>query len=271
MVARPYVLTRRQAADGISLCLDKVSHALGGAEIVCQHGGDETVAVYLYTVAIEELGKALLIDDLFAKGGGDGSLEVPRQWFRVKTAHKEKFERAHAMLPEEAIAYQKVDVYYDPEKIPSEHGGRLADGMEMLKACHDLESRLCRESGAAPLERYRGYVVVRDYDRDTGVHTVTLSTPLPYEAGRVFTTVPYDIATRKNMLYADWDDANKRWNRDATIAPTRFVADDDDIRRSVEVDKDESELYPDAVLGAISSFRGAVSAREWASGATFAG
>ena len=264
-------MTRRQAADGISLCLDKVAHALGGAEIVCRHGGDETVAVYLYTVAIEELGKALLIDDLFAKGGGGDGLEVQRRWFGGRAAHKEKFERAHAMLPEEAIAYQEVDVYCDPEKVPSEHRSRPDNGVKMLKACHDIEFRFYKAAGGAPPERHEGYVVERDYNPATGIYTVTMSTPLPYEAGRVFITVPYDIATRQNMLYADWDDTNKRWNRDTAISPTRFVMDDDDIRRSVEVDKDDSELYPDAVLGNISAFRDAASAYEWASGARFAG
>ena len=111
MAAEPYTMTRKQAAEGVALCLDKVVHSLGGAEIVCRHGGDETVAVYLYTVAIEELGKALLLDDLFAKSAG-GCLEVPRQWFGGRGAHRAKFERAHASLPEEAIAYQEADVCY---------------------------------------------------------------------------------------------------------------------------------------------------------------
>ena len=270
MAGKPYAMTRRQAADGIALCLDKVSHALGGAEIVCRHGGDETVAVYLYTVAIEELGKALLIDNLF-RDGGDGDLEVPWQWFRGRDAHQLKFKKAHSVLPEECIAYHMVDVCYDQEKIPRDHAKRLEDGLVMLKACHDIESRLYRMSGTEPPERYKGYVVTREHDRATGRTAVTLSTPLPFDAGRVFITVPYDFATRKNMLYADWDDEKKMWNRDATIGPTKFVASDDDIRRSVEVDKDESELYPDAVLGAISAFREAVSAIEWASGAEFTG
>lgn len=133
MAAGPFSMTRRQAAAGIALCLDKVAHALGGAEIICRHGGDETVAVYLYTVAIEELGKALLIDDLFAKDGGDGNLEVPRKWFGGRTAHKEKFDRAYEILPEGAIAYQMIDIASDPEKIPRGHADRLERGKKIPK------------------------------------------------------------------------------------------------------------------------------------------
>lgn len=264
-------MTRRQAAAGIELCLDKVAHALGGAEIICRHGGDETVAVYLYTVAIEELGKALLIDDLFAKGSGDGNLEVPRQWFSGWTAHRDKFVRACKALSAEALAYQKIDVASDSEKVPREHADRLEDGKKCLKLLQEIESNLYRTHGITPPERYGDFVIVRDHDRAKGTFTVTASTPLPYDAGRVTTTVPYDFATRKNMLYADWDDEKKRWNNDTTIGPTRYVRDDNDIWRSVEVDKDESELYPDAVLGSISAFRDEVSAYKWASGADFAG
>ena len=214
--------------------------------------------------------KPVLIDGLF-EDGADGDLEVPRHWFGGPGAHPLKFKEAHSLLPEECIVYHMADVCYDQEKIPRDHAERLEGGMDALKACHATESKFYKMSGVEPPEHYRGYVVTREHDRTTGRTAVTLSTPLPYDAGRVFVTVPYDFATRKNMLYADWDDEKKRWNTDATIGPTKYVASDDDIRRSVEVDKDESELYPDAVLGAISAFRGAVSARDWKSGSKFAG
>lgn len=269
MAAGLFAMTREQAAAGIALCLEKVKHALGGAEIMCRHGGDEAVAVYLYTVAIEELGKALLIDDLLAKGGGGGSLEVPKQWFGGSTAHKEKFKRACALLPEEAVAYQKIDIGSDSEKIPRGHADRLERGKKYLKICHDMESDTYKRQGVTPPERHKDYVIVHDHDEAKGTLTVTVSSPLPYDAGRAFITLPYDFVTRKNMLYADWDDEKKRWNNDATIGPTKYVRDKNDRWRSVEVDKDESELYPDAVLGAISAFSDAVSAYEWASGARF--
>lgn len=270
MATKPYAMTRKQAAEGIALCLDKVAHALDGAEIVCQHGGDETVAVYLYTAAIEELGKALLLNDLFAKSEA-GVLEVPRQWFGGRGAHGAKFERAHAILPDEAVAYQEADVCYDQEKIPRDHADLLEDGKRALEKRHDAEPDLCRLRGTTPPERRGDRVITRDYDKDAGTLTIRVSTPLAYEAGKVFVTVPYDFATRKNMLYADWDDRKKRWNGDATIGLTRFVPDDNDSRRSVEVEKDEEETYPDAVLGAISAFREAAAALEWASGARFGG
>ena len=33
MAAEPYTMTRKQVAEGVALCLDKVAHSLGGAEI----------------------------------------------------------------------------------------------------------------------------------------------------------------------------------------------------------------------------------------------
>lgn len=271
MAKGPYIMTRGQAAAGIVLRLDKVSYALNGAEIICKHGGDETVAVYLHTVAIEELGKALLIDGLFAGSGGGRDLEVPREWFVGTSAHDQKFERALSALPEEAIAYQMADVCCDQEKVPRGHAKRLEGGQAALKDIHDIESKLYRMYGGEPPRRHKGCVITYDYDRATGRRTSTASPSLLYDAGRVHITVPYDFATRKNMLYADWDDEKKRWNSDATIGPTKYVTSEDDIRLSVEVDKDKSELYPDAVLGAISAFRDAVSTFEWASGAEFTG
>ena len=94
MAERHYTMTPGQAEDGFRLCLDNVSHALDGAEIMCRHGGHETVAVYLYTVAIEEFGKALLLKDAVEKGGKDGLLSVPAKWFGGRHAHKAKFDRA---------------------------------------------------------------------------------------------------------------------------------------------------------------------------------
>ena len=252
-------MTPGQAEDGIGLCLGNVSHALDGAEIVCRHGGHETVAVYLYTVAIEEFGKALLLRDAIEEGGGDGPLSVPAEWFGGRRAHGIKFKRACSALPEECITYQYIDAAWETEKMPWETATpeRLWDLEAARRVVRDVESRCCERHGVQAPGRAGRYCFERSYDKAAGKHTLRMySAPADDDAGRVHVAIPFDMATRKNMLYADWDDGKKRRNADVTIGPTKFVPDDDDIRRNMEVDKEDEEVYPGAVLAAISAFRG---------------
>lgn len=260
MAERHYTMTLGQAEDGLRLCLDNVSHALDGAEIMCRHGGHETVAVYLYTVAIEEFGKALLLKDAVEKGGKNGPLSVPAKWFGGRHAHKAKFDRACSALPEECITYQYIDVAWEIEKMPRETATvkRLQDFEAVRQILRDLELGPCGKHGVQEPERIGKYYYEHKYDKVTGKHTLRMYSALTNDdddAGRVHVAIPFDMATRKNMLYADWDDAKKRWNVDVTIGPTKFVPDDDDIRRNMEVEKEDEEVYPGAVLGAISAFR----------------
>lgn len=259
MADRHYTMTLEQAKDGLRLCLDNVSHALDGAEIMCRHGGHETVAVYLYTVAIEEFGKALLLKDAIEKEGKGGPLSVPAKWFGGRHAHKAKFGRACSALPEECITYQYIDVAWEIEKMPRETATakRLQDLEAVRQDVRDLESSFYRKYGVQEPERIGKHYSERSYDSATGKHTLRMySAPTDDDTGRVHVAIPFDMATRKNMLYADWDDAKKRWNADVTIGPTKFVPDDDDIRRNMEVEKEDEEVYPGAVLCAISAFRG---------------
>ena len=252
-------MTPGQAEDGFRLCLGNVSHALDGAEIMCKHGGHETVAVYLYTVAIEEFGKALLLRDAIEKGRGGGPLPVPAEWFGGRRAHGIKFERACDALPEECITYQYIDAAWETEKMPRETATpeRLRDLEATGRMVRDVESRCGEKHGVRATGLAGRYCFERSYDKATGKHTLRMySTPADDDAGRVHVAIPFDMATRKNMLYADWDDGKKRRNADVTIGPTKFVPDDDDIRRNMEVDKEDEEVYPGAVLAAISAFRG---------------
>lgn len=257
MAGRQYAMTPGQAEDGVRLCLGNAAHALDGAEIMCRHGGHETVAVYLYTVAIEEFGKALLLKDAAKEHNGSGPVTVPAAWFSGRDAHKIKFGRAHEALPDECIVYQYIDAAWETEKMPRETASveRMRELEAARKNIQDAELRFHKRHGMEGPKRRGGYYFEHSYDKSTGKHTYRMYSTLVRDAGKVHVAIPFDMATRKNMLYADWDDAKKRWNEDVTIGPTKFVPDDDDIGHSVEVDKDDEEVYPDAVLAAISAFR----------------
>ena len=59
-----YRLTKVQLEDGTKLCLKKVLTILDDVEILCVNYGSEATSVSLYTIAVEEYGKFLLLKEI---------------------------------------------------------------------------------------------------------------------------------------------------------------------------------------------------------------
>ena len=58
---KPYKLSSDQVEDGVRLCGVKVTQLLKDVETLCYAGGNEATSAFLYTMALEEFGKALLL------------------------------------------------------------------------------------------------------------------------------------------------------------------------------------------------------------------
>ena len=242
MKQKNYYLTEEQITKGIKLCMNKVNQILNDVEILCKNEGHETTAVYLYTIALEEYGKSLLLTKSLSKIPEPKGIPVDITLFKGKQAHNLKFEVALNELPEECQIYQDVDLLTEQHKLPSEYQKHAREAAETQK----ILQRSIKRSDMVVVER------IIDLNGDV-YQTARLR--VPPVTGRISFSLPFDFAVRKNLLYVNWDPENKWWNDDVTIDPYEIVADDFDLTKEVEKEKDEEKLFPEIVLIAIESFR----------------
>lgn len=223
MNTKIYYLSKEQINEGIYLCLKKVEQILNDVEILCQNDGNETSSVYLYTIAVEEFGKSLLLEECLNKSPELKGIPVSANLFTGFKAHELKFSKAFHELPDECLSYYDVDPWSEKHKIPGEHKERLQDAIEMQESLQKLEKKW------------------------------------PNLEVRVTMELGFDFPIRKTLLYVNWDPVNKMWNKDVTINPYKTILDDD--WKDQEVEKDEDEIYPEKILHAIESFRDVLTER----------
>ena len=218
MSTKTYYLSKEQIGEGIDLCLKKVQQILNDVEILCQNDGDETSAVYLYTVAVEEFGKSLLLEECLNNPPEPKGIPVSTNLFTGLKAHELKFSKAFHELPDECVGYYNVNPWDEKHKIPSEYKERLRDVMKAQESLKKLEKKW-------PNVEFR-------------VESMELG---------------FDFPIRKTLLYVNWDPVNEIWNKDVTISPYKTILDDN--WEDQEVEKDEDEVYPEKILQAVKSFR----------------
>lgn len=215
---RIYYLSKDQIDEGVRLCVQKIRQILDDIEILCKNGGDETTAVFLYTIALEEFGKSLLLKECLNTPIEPKGIPVSLNLFQGVEGHDLKIGHALDVLPEECQIYQDVNLLDEGHKLPPEHRKYARDAPKLQEAFQKLEK-----------EFPNGRFLVGSF------------------------ALPFDFATRKNLLYVNWDPENKRWNDDVTIDPYKIIEDYDGGER--EVEKNEEEIYPEKILIAIESFR----------------
>lgn len=98
----PYLLTEEQVNEGIKLCKSRITSLLHDAEIVCKNVNNSKNAVGLYTIAIEECGKLLLLQDsLKSERNSGGIISIDKEIFGKGSGHtKIKFNRILPILPD---------------------------------------------------------------------------------------------------------------------------------------------------------------------------
>ncbi len=108
-----YKMTREQVVGGIHSCLINVRHLLKAVESLISKNCDSSIALGLYTFAIEEFGKAIHLKSCIKRMKKE--YDVPK---RIFSDHDYKFNRALAMLPMEsksAVRGIKIDVNKNPK------------------------------------------------------------------------------------------------------------------------------------------------------------
>jgi len=211
-------LTEEQIKEGVKLCIKKVNDLISDCEILCNNNGNEATAVSLYTIALEEFGKASLLQKSLNEKPERKGIPVSLELFQGVKGHYLKMAEAMDLLPEECQIYQKVDLENEAHKLPSGYKQFGRDVPKMREAFRELQSK---------------------------------NPHISYGIGRF--DLPFDFETRKNLLYVTWDPENKRWNDDVTIEEYEIV--ETDRGDEEEVEKNSEELYPDILLIAIDSFR----------------
>ena len=180
---KSFLLTKTQLDTGITLCISKVHQLLNDTEILCKNNGNESTAVALYTIAIEEFGKSLLLKKCI-QASNEGKFQVPQTIFgRGSQPHGPKFDEAFLELPEECQVYQTIDSLHDGDKFPPKYKNHHHEAKKMAE---DLEK----------------------------IH--------PEIDTEVSFSLPFDFEVRKNALYVDWDDEKKRWCQSLEIEPYQY-------------------------------------------------
>lgn len=96
-------MTQNQIEEGITRCKSKIDNLLYDAETICNKRNTATVAVGLYTIALEECGKLLLLQDVLTTSANpDGTFNVNEEIFgRGRGGHTtSKFNRILHYLPD---------------------------------------------------------------------------------------------------------------------------------------------------------------------------
>jgi AbiV family abortive infection protein len=98
-----YFLTEEQVKKGIELCKGRITSLLHDAEIICKDVNNSKNAVGLYTIAIEECGKLLLLQDsLQFQRNADDKISLDGEIFGKGLGHtKIKFNRILTNLPDD--------------------------------------------------------------------------------------------------------------------------------------------------------------------------
>lgn len=176
-----YFLEEAELRAGIRVCCQKVNGLLNGVLVLVNDRGSLSLALALYTLAIEEHGKALMLRDNLSGEMVAGKYAVSKGIF---AAHDQKFARASEDLPLDCTEILRVVTVTSNPKYESTTISYPAD-------LH--ESGLFEETDLA-LVSVPGY------------STGTLADATGYGS-----VVPVSISERLRSFYVDWDDHNKQW------------------------------------------------------------
>ncbi len=242
---RSYAIPVDKVKDGVQLCGVKVAHLLQDTEMLCHAGGHEATAIFLYTVALEEFGKALLLRDLLGKESADSTIRVPGGYFAGPSAHRKKIDRAMHHLPPECIQFMEFDM------VGGNGGSPIAASIagECSAAIRQIErsSRRILASGG----QAKGYSV----EENAHIMAAEGDQVGSVSGARTRGQARYDERTRYSRMYINWSDKGRYWNVRDTIGPLRITVCDDDAAFGVKVDRGGQVGYPRGLIEAIRVFR----------------
>ena len=96
-----FEISREKLSEGIQYCLDNITILLDKSQNACQKLTDNSIALGLYTFAVEEFGKLIILKE--AQKENKEKYLIPKDIFKGQKAHKIKFKKAIENLPDECI------------------------------------------------------------------------------------------------------------------------------------------------------------------------
>jgi len=179
-------MNRKEISQGISNCMDKSEKLLNDAEILLNNKGNLTNILGLYTFALEEYGKGLLLQDIIK--AHKTKFEVPSNLFGrgkgTKKAHEKKFTRALSEFPEDAVRF-----------FP---GIRIFHNINMENKVITVGPK-GKKITVSP-----GITGIFEISDDDKSYDDSIEPDFDHD----FVT---DFSSRLRCFYVDWDDTNKCW------------------------------------------------------------
>jgi AbiV family abortive infection protein len=206
-----YLINGDDLQKGIKLCQKNVTNLLDDVEILCNNHGNESTASALYTGAIEEFGKLVVLKKCSEMAPSMENIhDVPKSMFRKGKGHNEKYSAAIRELPESCLQYYQFDITKDESFLPRKYKDeviKLRSVINGIKKSFEANGKRGRFNGSI------------------GIF--------------------YNFEFRKNLLYVDWDDKNKKWT--STILKENLR--DNELEDEVEDEElDEALIDEDYVI-----------------------
>ncbi len=168
--------TKSEVREGIDLCLKKVRKLLKDAEYLIDNKVESAHALGLYTFALEEYGKALLLGDCCNKTGTN--IKIPK-WIFAKGEDYDLRKKSHDL---------KIDRASD----------ELPDNKKMMVGVvRDKPATIDKPT----------VLRFRDGGGFTGHGSAT---------GIFMTDNPANFEVRMKSFYVDWDEKTNQWNLELT-------------------------------------------------------
>ena len=119
-----YDMTESQIKSGVRKALLNASTLAAYSKDIVERGGNEVLALGLFSFAIEEFGKSELLSECLIKK--QKMYRVPIQFFTGKKSHDIKFEKALSTLPTECTNFEAEIIHLtsDNETKPLDVGPR---------------------------------------------------------------------------------------------------------------------------------------------------
>lgn len=95
-----FILTKEQVRDGIMKCFSNIEKLIESVYIMSMNTNENPITIGLFSFAIEEYGKVLILKEELDKG--ELSIKIPKILFRGRDSHKLKFGKALSVLPDDA-------------------------------------------------------------------------------------------------------------------------------------------------------------------------
>jgi len=114
-----YYLSENQIKEGINLCIKNVTRLLKDSEMLCNNEGDEITAFSIYNDALEEFGKAIILEKtLENKSNGSKTYAISIKLCGDDSeSRNEKFVEAFDKLPDECDVDRQMELLMYSDKL----------------------------------------------------------------------------------------------------------------------------------------------------------